>query len=189
MFQIHTALRCVGPTVLTLLHLPGAQMQIHHCEIQVKQKPRSDEAFSMWGFALLQLAVIEAEIETKQVRNCPRNPPHDVRKKLGSALQGSSSPREWVWYTHVPALCGQQTLLVQCRDKLNQAVKINPVSMCPDGYLAVLQLSNAYYVSYIFEEVGTLTNIKRAHAEARVFDGWKGEEQHSGEKSFPFATL
>ena len=110
-------------------------------------------------------------------------------KNLVVPCKAAAATRDWVWYTHVPALCGQQTLLVQCRDKLNQAVKINPVSMCPDGYLAVLQLSNAYYVSYIFEEVGTLTNIKRAQAEARVFDGWKGEEQHSGEKSFPFATL
>lgn len=56
---------------LTRLFLRGAQMQIHHCEVQVKQKPRNDEAFSMWGFALLQLAVVEAEIKTKQVRACP----------------------------------------------------------------------------------------------------------------------
>jgi hypothetical protein len=92
-------------------------------------------------------------------------------------------------HTHVPALCGQQTLLVQCRDKLNQAVKINPVSMCPDGCLTVLQLSNAYWMSFLFEEVGKLTNIKRARAAARVPDGRKGKRQHSGEKGCPCATL
>jgi hypothetical protein len=93
-----TALRCVEPSVLTLdWVLLGAQMQIHQCEMMVKQKPRSDEAFSMWGFGLLQLAVVEAEIEKKQVRKCPCTPPHDVRVrgKPGGALQGSSSPSEW----------------------------------------------------------------------------------------------
>ena len=42
--------------------------------------------------------------------------------------------------------------LRDCREKLNKAIKINPDAVTPDGELAVFQLVNAFYMTFIFEE-------------------------------------
>jgi hypothetical protein len=46
----------------------------------------------------------------------------------------------------------KKELLRECREKLNKAIKVNADSITPDGQLAIFQLVNAFYMTFMFEE-------------------------------------
>lgn len=46
----------------------------------------------------------------------------------------------------------KKEFLRDCREKLNKALKVNADSTTPDGQLAIFQLVNAFYMTFMFEE-------------------------------------